>query len=203
MVDQGSGIRRKIRAQDVSAIIAQEEHQGTDGQSAEYSKFASFCRKAFKWSAITLGGLIALVAVLGTIAETTATPEEKARWAQERAARDQQRSEAELKAKAAEYGIRYESDWGKSYRITVGEMGDKWPFIHDTATVLCKMTDYGRPMVTISFDDGSTIYGLNGVALGKENMMGVNDVRRRHPEYGTFMGDVDSLIGRAIANCAV
>lgn len=202
MADQGSGIRQRIKKQNASTTITPQERGGTDGQNEPQGDFASFCRKALKWSAITVAGLIALVAILGTIAETTATPEDKARWAQERAVRDQQRSETELKATAAEYGIRYQSDWGNSYRITASEMGDKWPFIHDTATVFCKMTDYGRPMVTISFNDGSTLYGLNGVALGKERMMGVNDVRRRHPEYGTFTGDVGSLIGRAIANCA-
>jgi hypothetical protein len=202
MADQGSGIRQKIRAQGEPAIATQGEGGSTGRQSEMYVIIGSLCRKAAKWSAITLGGLIALVAVLGTIAETTTTPEEKARWAQERAARDQQWSEAELKARAAEYGVRYESDWGNSYRITASEMGDKWPFVHDTATVFCKMTDYGRPMVTISFNDGSTIYGLNGVARGKEKMLGTDDVQRRHPEYGTFTGDVSSLIRRAIANCA-
>ena len=200
MADQGSGIRQKIRAQDVSATTPKSGE--TDRRGAPHGQFASFCRKALKWSAITLGALIGIVAVLGTIAETTATPEEKARWAQERAAREQQRSATELKARAAEYGIRHEGTWGNSYRITADEMGDKWPFIHNTATVFCKMTDYGRPMVTISFNDGSTLYGLNGVALGKEKMMDVNDVRRRDREYGTFTGDVSSLIGRAIANCS-
>lgn len=193
MSDGGSDIRRRIRTQ---------QEVTTDAGRSAHSSFAPFFRRTVKWSAITLGGLIALVAILGTIAETTATPEEKVRWAQERAARDQQRSEAELTARAAEYGIRYESDWGKSYRITASEMGDKWPFIHDTATVFCKMTDYGRPMVTISFNDGSTVYGLNGVARGKEQMLGTDDVQRRHPEYGIFTGDTGSLIRRAIANCA-
>jgi len=90
MADQGSGIRRRIRTQEASTTT-QREVRGTGGQNEALGDFASFCRKAVKWSAITLGGLVALVAVLGTIAETTATPEEKARWAQERAAREQER----------------------------------------------------------------------------------------------------------------
>lgn len=200
MADQASGIRDRVRAQEASKTVSQY-----DGRTSEASKAtnngSSLFRKLAKWTAITIGGLIALVITLGIIGAATATPEEKARWAAERAARNQQQSDVELKAKAAEYGLRYESDWGKSYQITAAEMGERWPFIHDTATVFCKMTDYGRPMVTISFDGGSTLYGLNGVARGKEKMRGTDDVQRRHPEWGTFTGDVSSLIDRAIANC--
>lgn len=226
MADQASGIRDRIRAREASKTVSQYDRRTGEAPTATNNGSSPF-RKLAKWTAITIGGLIALVITLGIVGAATATPEQKARWAaeraerdkekalraaaqeaeenarlaQERAARNQQQSDVELKAKAAEYGLRYESDWGKSYQITAAEMGDRWPFIHDTATVFCKMTDYGRPMVTISFDGGSTLYGLNGVARGKEKLRGTDDVQRRHPEWGTFTGDVSSLINRAITNC--
>lgn len=109
-------------------------------------------------------------------------------------------SDGELKARAAEFGVRYESDWGNSFSVTATEFGPKWPFTASSAEVFCKMTEYDRPMVTVSFDGSTTMYGLNGVALGKEKMMRPDDHQKRNV-YGYFVGDTASLIQRAIAQC--
>ncbi len=160
-------------------------------------------------------GCFGIILALGACSLTTETPEERAQRVEKRAKREQERkqeqaekalkeqqpSEEELKATAAEYGIRYQSDWGNSYTVSASEMGDKWPFIHDSATVYCKITDYGRPLVAIEFNNGGLMYGLNGVALGKENMQNVSELMRRN-EYGTYAAPVDNLIKRAIDNCA-
>lgn len=198
MPDPTINIRQRMRSH--NGLL--RPHSGNPRAAGlKHTSPSSLGRKVFKWLAILVGAFIALIAALGFIAESIATPEDKARWAQETAAREKQRSEAALKAEAAEYGIRYESDWGNGFKVSAEEMGDDWPFIHDSAIIFCKMTDYGRPMVTVSFD-GALLFGLNGVALGKEKMMDVDVALRRHPEYGTFTGDVSSLIRRAIENCA-
>jgi hypothetical protein len=112
MADQASGIRDRIRAREASRTVSQYDRRTSEAPKATTSG-SSFFRKLAKWTAITIGVLIALVAVIGIIAETTATPEDKARWAAERAEREKERAireAAEAEREAAELAARQRAE---------------------------------------------------------------------------------------------
>ncbi|ODT01664.1 MAG: hypothetical protein ABS49_00760 [Erythrobacter sp. SCN 62-14] len=100
MADQASGIRDRIRAREASRTVSQYDRRTSEEPKATTGG-SSFFRKLAKWTAITIGVLIALVAAIGIIAETTATPEDKARWAAERAEREKERAIREAAELAA------------------------------------------------------------------------------------------------------
>ncbi len=112
MADQASGIRDRIRAREASRTVSQYDRRTSEAPKATTSG-SSFFRKLARWTAITIGVLIALVAVIGIIAETTATPEDKARWAAERAEREKERAireAAEAEREAAELAARQQAE---------------------------------------------------------------------------------------------
>lgn len=95
------------------------------------------------------------------------------------------------------------SEYGPGFRVSRDEYGERWPYYRFKSAIVRCFVDSktGRPMVTVQYDGGGVVYGLNGAAMGAGGFPDPRPFVVRD-EYGHIKAQVPSeWISRGLQQC--